>query len=80
MRQGLAHGGHHRGVLGHIHRNAMGLTAQLGAGFGQCLSVAVPQRDAGTRGQHALGNGVAQACGAAGDDRVAALHVKLIHR
>ena len=82
--RGLRGGVHHRGVVGHIHlyrvdhRTQLAL-AQLLGGFAHARHITVPDRDAGARGQHALCNGKAQACGPSGDDRVAALHVKQVH-
>ena len=53
---------------------------QTGNGFGHASLIAIPQGDAAARSQYTLGNGIAQACCAARDDRMAAFHVVLVHK
>ena len=53
--------------------------AERGLGLGELAGVGVPQRHRRARGQHALGDGVADALRAAGDDCDAALQIDLVH-
>jgi hypothetical protein len=66
------------GQLDHVGADAAGL-AELALGLGELLAVRVPQGDRGARGEHALGDGVADALRAAGDDGDAALQVDPVH-
>ena len=82
--QGLGGGLHHAGVLGHVHMHTRHLGTRVGffellGSRAHAANVTVPNGDACARGEHALTDGIAQAGGAAGDDRVAACHIVLIH-
>jgi hypothetical protein len=71
-------------VIGHIdlhrvdHGTQMAL-AQLLSSRSHARHIAVPDRHACARSQHALRNGKSQTGGRTGDDRVAAFHIQQIH-
>ena len=73
--------GYNRCMLGHIDFDRVNLARMVQAGcrFGHASFIAVPQGDAAAGSQHAFGNGVTQTGSTAGNDRMAAFHVILIH-